>query len=143
MQVSSSEKRKGITRQMEVLPMHVIAFGTEPGVGCEQANFGLCQYACEVSHAEVGKRRCARRGRISIFARLGYLPLLHILVEERAGERRFTTFQVACHVLRGSPLPASAGRRDANRMLARQLPKIEMRPRGGPGFVAQAKQRQS
>jgi hypothetical protein len=40
--------------------------------------------------------------RISVFARLGYLPLLHILVEERAGERRLTTFLAACH---GFPSP--------------------------------------
>jgi hypothetical protein len=27
--------------------------------------------------------------RISLFEQLAYLPLLHMLVEERAGERRF------------------------------------------------------
>src|SRR5580658_6845201 len=41
-------------------------------------------------------------GHLEVLARLGYLPLLHILVEERAGERRFTTFRAAGH---GFPSP--------------------------------------
>jgi len=31
---------------------------------------------------------CWHGERISLFAQLGYLPLLHMLVEERVGERR-------------------------------------------------------
>ena len=37
---------------MDVRPLHIIDFETEPGDGCEQANFGLCQFPGEVSHAE-------------------------------------------------------------------------------------------
>jgi hypothetical protein len=40
----------------------VLAFGTAPGDGCEQANFGLCQYACEASHPEFGKRQTKLEG---------------------------------------------------------------------------------
>jgi hypothetical protein len=32
--------------------------------------------------------------RISVFGRLGFLPLLHTLVQERVGERRLATFHV-------------------------------------------------
>jgi hypothetical protein len=53
--VELSEKRRGITREMDVLPQHVIAFETEPGDGCEPANFGLCHFPREVSHPEFGK----------------------------------------------------------------------------------------
>jgi hypothetical protein len=44
------EKRDGVTRHLDVRPQHVIAFETEPGDGCEAANFGLCQFPSEVSH---------------------------------------------------------------------------------------------
>lgn len=53
--VEPSEKRRGITREMDVLPQHVIAFETEPGDGCEPANFGLCHFPRELSHPEFGK----------------------------------------------------------------------------------------
>src|ERR1039457_2346468 len=53
--VSPSEKSQGVTRQLDVRPSNIIAFETEPGDGCEQANFGLCRYPGEVSHPEVGK----------------------------------------------------------------------------------------
>ena len=42
---------------MDVLPLHVIAFETEPGEGCEPANFGLCRYPTAVSHPEFGTRK--------------------------------------------------------------------------------------
>ena len=42
--VTPAEKRQGVTRHLDVRPLHVIAFETEPGDGCEPANFGLCQY---------------------------------------------------------------------------------------------------
>jgi hypothetical protein len=42
--VSPSEKRQGVTRQLDVQPLNIIAFETEPGDGCEQANFGLCRF---------------------------------------------------------------------------------------------------
>ena len=35
-------EREGI--HYSVMPEHVIAFSTDPGEGCEQANFGLCLY---------------------------------------------------------------------------------------------------
>ncbi|MGO9108913.1 MAG: hypothetical protein ACLP9L_06735 [Thermoguttaceae bacterium] len=35
-------ERKGIHFHIE--PKHVIAFSTDPGDGCEEANFGLCRY---------------------------------------------------------------------------------------------------
>ncbi len=44
-------------------------------------------------------------GRISLFEQVAYLPLLHKLVVVWGGVRRFTTFNVACRVLHGSPLP--------------------------------------
>ena len=47
---------------MDVLPLHVIAFETVPGEGCEQANFGLCQFPREVSHPEFGKRKTKLKG---------------------------------------------------------------------------------
>ena len=60
--VEPEEKRKGIRREMDVLPLHVIAFETEPGDGCEVANFGLCQFPSEVSHPEVGKVQTKLKG---------------------------------------------------------------------------------
>ncbi|HEV7923828.1 MAG TPA: hypothetical protein VGR14_00625 [Verrucomicrobiae bacterium] len=60
--VSASEKRRGVRREMDVRPLHVIAFETEPGDGCEQANFGLCQYPSEVSHPEFGKHQTKLEG---------------------------------------------------------------------------------
>jgi hypothetical protein len=45
-------------------------------------------------------------GRLEVLEQVAYLPLLHKLVEEGAGERRFTTFYIACHVLGGTPLPS-------------------------------------
>ena len=56
------EKRQGIRREMNVFPMQVIAFGTMPGDGCEDANFGLCQYPGEVSHPEYGKLKTKLKG---------------------------------------------------------------------------------
>ena len=35
-----------------VAPLHVIAFTTHPGSGCESANFGLCRYPATVKHKE-------------------------------------------------------------------------------------------
>jgi hypothetical protein len=52
--VSPSEKRQGVTRHLDVLPLQVIAFETEPGDGCEPANFGLCQFPTDVAHPEFG-----------------------------------------------------------------------------------------
>lgn len=42
--VTPAERRRGVRRDIDVLPVHVIALETEPGDGCEAANFGLCQY---------------------------------------------------------------------------------------------------
>jgi hypothetical protein len=52
--VTPAERRRGVTRQLDVRPLHVIAFETEPGDGCEQANFGLCLFPGEVSDPELG-----------------------------------------------------------------------------------------
>lgn len=60
--VSPPEKRRGITREMDVLPQHVIAFETEPGDGCEPANFGLCRFLSEVSHPDFGKLQTKLKG---------------------------------------------------------------------------------
>lgn len=60
--MSLSEKSRGVRRELDVLPLHMIAFETEPGDGCEEANFGLCQYPSEVSQPEFGKRQTKLQG---------------------------------------------------------------------------------
>jgi len=60
--VSPSEKRQGVTRQLDVRPSNIIAFETEPGDGCEQANFGLCRLPSEVSHPQFGKVQTKLKG---------------------------------------------------------------------------------
>jgi hypothetical protein len=62
LRVSPSEKRQGVTRQPDVLPLHLIAFETEPGDGCKPANFGLCQFPSHVSHPELGKVQTKVKG---------------------------------------------------------------------------------
>jgi hypothetical protein len=60
--VSPTEKRQGVTRQLDVRPSNIIAFETEPGDGCEQANFGLCQYPSEVSDPGFGRHKTKLKG---------------------------------------------------------------------------------
>jgi hypothetical protein len=60
--VTPAERRRGMRREMDVLPLHVIAFETVPGEGCEQANFGFCRYPTEVSHPEFGTRKTKLSG---------------------------------------------------------------------------------
>ena len=60
--VKPGEKREGIRREMNVLPLHVIAVETMPGDGCEPANFGLCKFPSEVSHPEFGKVQTKLKG---------------------------------------------------------------------------------
>ena len=60
--VTPAEKRRGMTREMDVLPLHVIAFKTLPGDGCEPSNFGLCQFPRAVLHPEYGKRPTKLKG---------------------------------------------------------------------------------
>jgi hypothetical protein len=60
--VSPSEKRQGVTRQLDVRPMHIIAFETEPGDGCEQANSGLCRFPSEIPHPQFGKLQTKLKG---------------------------------------------------------------------------------
>jgi hypothetical protein len=60
--VSQVEKRQGVTRQLDVRPSNIIAFETEPGDGCEPANFGLCQFPNEVCHPEQGKLQTKLNG---------------------------------------------------------------------------------
>ena len=45
-----------------VTPIHVIAFSTWPGEGCEEANFGLCRYPATIEVDD--PVRCWRRGTI-------------------------------------------------------------------------------
>jgi hypothetical protein len=56
------EKGHRITRHLDVRPQHVIALETEPGDGCEPANFGLCKFPSEVSHPEFGKVQTKLKG---------------------------------------------------------------------------------
>jgi hypothetical protein len=60
--VSLSEKRQGVTGHLDIRPLHVIAFETEPGDGCEAANFGLCQYPGEVSDPGFGRHKTKLKG---------------------------------------------------------------------------------
>ena len=60
--VYPSEKRQGATRLLDVRPLHMIAFETEPGDGCEPANFGLCQFPSEISHPQFGKLQTKLKG---------------------------------------------------------------------------------
>ncbi len=53
--VTAAERRRGVRRDIDVLPVHVIAFETEPGDGSEAANFGLCLFPVEVPHPRFGK----------------------------------------------------------------------------------------
>ena len=53
--VTPAERRRGVRRDVEVVPQQLIAFETEPGDGCEPANFGLCRFPSELSHPEFGK----------------------------------------------------------------------------------------
>jgi hypothetical protein len=52
--VTPAERSRGVRPAMDVLPLNVIAFETEPGDGCESANFGLCRFPSHVSHSELG-----------------------------------------------------------------------------------------
>jgi hypothetical protein len=60
--VTPAERSEGVRREMDVLPLHVIAFETEPGDGCEPANFGLCRFPSEISHPEFGKLKTKLKG---------------------------------------------------------------------------------
>jgi hypothetical protein len=60
--LTPAERRRGVRRAMDVLPKRLIAFETEPGDGCEPANFGLCQFPGDVSHAEFGKLKTKLKG---------------------------------------------------------------------------------
>lgn len=44
-------------RYFRVAPEHVIAFSTQPGEGCEPANFGLCMYPKAIEFAAHGRTR--------------------------------------------------------------------------------------
>jgi len=73
-------------------------------------------------------------GASHFIADFGYLPLLHTLVEERAGERR-SFFDSPLPF----PLPACAGRGDENPALSAFLQETEMRPTlFGTGIHARA-----
>jgi hypothetical protein len=60
--VTPAERRRGVRREMSVMPRHVIAFDTKPGDGCEPANFGLCQYHSEVSAPGFGRHQTKLKG---------------------------------------------------------------------------------
>ena len=73
--------------------------------------------------------------RISLFDNLVYLPLLHTIVEERAGVRRFPSrirFMVGGLFMESPspyPSPRIAGRGDVVPRFQMNLPESEMRPR--------------
>ena len=52
--VTPAERRRGVRGDLEVVPQQVIAFETEPGDGCEPANFGLCSFPSHLSQPELG-----------------------------------------------------------------------------------------
>ena len=52
--VTPAEQLRGVRRDLEVVPQQIIAFETEPGDGCEQANFGLCRFPSHLSHPQLG-----------------------------------------------------------------------------------------
>jgi len=60
--VTPAERRRGVRRDMDVRPLHIIAFSTKPGQGCEPANFGLCQYPGEVSDPGFGRHKTKLKG---------------------------------------------------------------------------------
>ena len=60
--VTPAERRRGVRRDMDVRPLHIISFSTKPGQGCEPANFGLCQYPGEVSDPGFGRHRTKLKG---------------------------------------------------------------------------------
>lgn len=39
---------------ISVAPKRIIAFNAWPGDGCEESNFGLCQYPAEINHPNLG-----------------------------------------------------------------------------------------
>lgn len=55
-------EREGIHYHVD--PKHVIAFSTDPGEGCEQANFGLCLYPAviNITDPRTGQPRKLRTG---------------------------------------------------------------------------------
>jgi hypothetical protein len=55
-----SEEQTSFERY-RVRPVHLIAFATRPGEGCEEANFGLCQYPA-VIETETGRLDTGLRG---------------------------------------------------------------------------------
>lgn len=46
---AAAYQQEGENRQYHVTPEHVIAFSTQPGDGCEPANFGLCRYPAQIT----------------------------------------------------------------------------------------------
>jgi len=60
--VTPAERRRGLRRDMDVQPRHIIAFSTKPGQGCEPANFGLCQYPDEISDPGFGRHKTKLKG---------------------------------------------------------------------------------
>ncbi len=60
--VEPREKRRGIGRSRSISPLHIIAFSTYPGDGCEQANFGLCSFPREIVDSEFGRLDTKLRG---------------------------------------------------------------------------------
>ena len=57
-------RRKGY--RYRVAPIHVIAFSTWPGKGCEEANFGLCRYPATIEVDDPVDRRQRRTIRTGV-----------------------------------------------------------------------------
>ena len=47
---------------ISVPPKRLIAFTAWPGQGCEESNFGLCQYPAEILHPQLGKLKTKLSG---------------------------------------------------------------------------------
>ena len=60
--VTPAERHRGVRRDIDVRPLHIISFSTKPGQGCEPANFGLCQYPGEVSGPGFGRHKTKLKG---------------------------------------------------------------------------------
>lgn len=52
---------EGESRHHYVMPEHVIAFSTQPGDGCEPANFGLCRYPAQITVPDESRSGGTRR----------------------------------------------------------------------------------
>jgi hypothetical protein len=63
LKIQAGQHVKEGERYFHVDPLHIVAFSTWPGEGCEEANFGLCRYPAHVTPASAsGSRRAYATG---------------------------------------------------------------------------------